>query len=68
MKAYKKSDVFLLKKVVKTEFNIEGFPSKDFIDLVLKVQPNQVTLVLTPQIFYQMLDGILSKLIFLKKL
>ena len=41
----KKSDVFLLKKVVKTEFNIEGFPSKDFIDLVLKVQPNQVTLV-----------------------
>ena len=44
----KKSDVFLLKKVVKTEFNIEGFPSKDFIDLVLKVQPNQVTLVPDP--------------------
>ena len=44
----KKRDVFLLKKVVKTEFNIEGFPSKDFIDLVLKVQPNQVTLVPDP--------------------
>ena len=44
----KKSDVFLLKKVVKNEFNIEGFPSKDFIDLVLKVQPNQVTLVPDP--------------------
>ena len=44
----KKSDVFLLKKVVKTEFNIEGFPSKDFIDLVLTVQPNQVTLVPDP--------------------
>ena len=44
----KKSDVFLLKKVVKTEFNIEGFPSKDFVDLVLEVKPNQVTLVPDP--------------------
>ena len=44
----KKSDVFLLKKVVKNEFNIEGFPSKDFIDLVLEVMPNQVTLVPDP--------------------
>jgi len=44
----KKSDVFLLKKVVKSEFNIEGFPSKDFIDLVLEVKPNQVTLVPDP--------------------
>ena len=44
----KKSDVFLLKKVVKNEFNIEGFPSKDFIDLVLEVKPNQVTLVPDP--------------------
>ena len=44
----KKSDVFLLKKVVKTEFNIEGFPSKDFINLVLEVKPNQVTLVPDP--------------------
>lgn len=44
----RKKDVFLLKKVIKTEFNIEGFPSKDFIKLVLKVKPNQVTLVPDP--------------------
>ena len=44
----KKSDVYLLKKVVKTEFNIEGFPSKDFINLVLELKPNQVTLVPDP--------------------
>ncbi|MBH75941.1 MAG: pyridoxine 5'-phosphate synthase [Flavobacteriales bacterium] len=44
----KKRDVFLLKKAVKTELNIEGFPSKDFIDLVLEVKPNQVTLVPDP--------------------
>ncbi len=38
-------DVFDLKPVVFTEFNIEGNPIKKFIDLVLKVQPTQVTLV-----------------------
>lgn len=38
-------DVYLLKDIVKTEFNIEGYPSKDFIDLVLKTKPEQVTLV-----------------------
>jgi len=41
----KKTDVFVLKENIKTEFNIEGYPSKDFIDLVLKVKPVQVTLV-----------------------
>ncbi len=41
-------DVFDLKKVVTTEFNIEGFPSKSFIDMVLSVQPTQVTLVPDP--------------------
>jgi len=41
----KREDVLLLKNVIKTEFNIEGFPSKDFIDLVLQVKPDQVTLV-----------------------
>ena len=30
---------------MKTEFNIEGYPSKEFIDLVLRVKPTQVTLV-----------------------
>ncbi len=34
-----------LKKVVTTEFNIEGNPIKKFIDLVLEVRPEQVTLV-----------------------
>lgn len=39
------ADVYALKSVLKTEFNIEGYPSKEFIDLVLKVKPHQVTLV-----------------------
>lgn len=34
-----------LKNIVTTEFNIEGNPVKNFIDLVLEVQPTQVTLV-----------------------
>lgn len=38
-------DVFLLRPLVKTEFNIEGYPSAEFMDLVLKVKPEQVTLV-----------------------
>lgn len=38
-------DVLELKSVVKTEFNIEGNPIQKFMDLVLKVKPEQVTLV-----------------------
>ena len=39
-------DVYALKEVVTTEFNIEGNPKeKKFIDLVLDVIPDQVTLV-----------------------
>jgi len=38
-------DVRTLKQVVTTEFNIEGYPSQDFIDLVMEVKPHQVTLV-----------------------
>ncbi len=38
-------DVFRLRPLIKTEFNIEGYPSPEFIDLVLKVRPEQVTLV-----------------------
>ncbi|MBC8767144.1 pyridoxine 5'-phosphate synthase [Arenibacter sp. BSSL-BM3] len=34
-----------LKKVVQTEYNIEGNPIRSFIDLVLEVKPTQVTLV-----------------------
>lgn len=39
------NDVFKLRPLVKTEFNIEGYPSEAFMDLVLKVKPEQVTLV-----------------------
>ncbi|MEZ4810504.1 MAG: pyridoxine 5'-phosphate synthase [Allomuricauda sp.] len=38
-------DAIDLKKVVTTEFNIEGNPVPKFIDLVLEVRPTQVTLV-----------------------
>ncbi|MCI9607425.1 MAG: pyridoxine 5'-phosphate synthase [Muribaculaceae bacterium] len=41
----RRSDVLLLRPLVKTEFNIEGYPSPEFMDLVLKVKPEQVTLV-----------------------
>lgn len=41
----RRSDVYELRPALKTEFNIEGYPDKEFIDLVLKVKPNQVTLV-----------------------
>lgn len=44
----KRQDVYDLKKVVKTEFNIEGYPSEDFITMVLEVKPEQVTLVPDP--------------------
>ncbi|MDP4276441.1 MAG: pyridoxine 5'-phosphate synthase [Bacteroidota bacterium] len=39
------SDVLLLRPLITTEFNIEGNPIKEFMDLVLKVKPHQVTLV-----------------------
>ncbi len=38
-------DAIDLKPIVTTEYNIEGNPIKKFIDLVLKIQPTQVTLV-----------------------
>jgi pyridoxine 5-phosphate synthase len=38
-------DVRNLKQIITTEFNIEGYPSQDFMDLVLEVKPHQVTLV-----------------------
>jgi pyridoxine 5-phosphate synthase len=38
-------DVRDLKAVVHTEFNVEGYPTTDFIDLVCEVRPDQVTLV-----------------------
>ncbi len=41
-------DVQDLSKVVSTEFNIEGYPNRSFIDLVLAANPAQVTLVPDP--------------------
>ena len=38
-------DVLELRPVITTEFNIEGYPSDSFVDLVLSVKPDQVTLV-----------------------
>lgn len=38
-------DVFDLRPKLSTEFNIEGYPSDDFCSLVLKANPDQVTLV-----------------------
>ncbi len=39
------ADVFELRPLLKTEFNIEGNPTEQFVDLVLKARPAQVTLV-----------------------
>lgn len=39
------SDVRAIKPLIKTEFNIEGNPIPSFVDLVLEVVPDQVTLV-----------------------
>lgn len=41
----RRTDVYALKSLVQTEFNIEGNPEPEFINLVLNVKPHQVTLV-----------------------
>ena len=41
----KHDDVFALRPLIRTEFNIEGYPSDDFMKLVLLARPSQVTLV-----------------------
>lgn len=40
-----RKDVEMIRSIVTTEFNIEGNPTPEFIDLVLKHKPDQVTLV-----------------------
>ena len=40
-----RKDVYDLKPLVHTEFNIEGNPHRQFIDMVLEIKPEQVTLV-----------------------
>jgi pyridoxine 5-phosphate synthase len=42
------SDVIQLAQHVTTEFNIEGYPSEDFLQLIETVKPHQVTLVPDP--------------------
>jgi len=41
-------DVLKLKKVITTEFNIEGYPDQRYMDLVAEVKPAQATLVPDP--------------------
>ena len=38
-------DVYEIKPLITTEFNIEGYPSEDFLKMVIEIQPDQVTLV-----------------------
>lgn len=38
-------DVYDLKQVVQTEYNIEGYPNEHFCKMILDVKPTQVTLV-----------------------
>lgn len=44
----RRTDVFEIKPLVKTEFNVEGYPSDDFIKLIEEVRPEQCTLVPDP--------------------
>jgi len=41
-------DVRDIKSVIKTEYNIEGYPSRSFMNLVGEIRPDQVTLVPDP--------------------
>jgi len=38
-------DVYEIKPIITTEYNIEGYPSVDFIKMAIQVMPQQVTLV-----------------------
>ena len=38
-------DAYDIKHTIKTEYNIEGYPSDNFIKMVLDIKPDQVTLV-----------------------
>lgn len=40
-----RKDVYALKEIISTEFNIEGYPTEDFLKMVEDVQPQQCTLV-----------------------
>ncbi len=40
-----RKDVYEIKSLITTEFNIEGYPNEEFLKMVEEVQPDQVTLV-----------------------
>jgi pyridoxine 5-phosphate synthase len=40
-----RKDVYEIKPLITTEFNIEGYPSEDFLKMVTEINPDQVTLV-----------------------
>lgn len=40
-----RKDVYEIKPLITTEFNIEGYPNEEFLKMVVEVQPDQVTLV-----------------------
>ena len=40
-----RKDVYEIKPLITTEFNIEGYPNEDFLKMVTEVKPEQVTLV-----------------------
>lgn len=44
----RKADVYALKEVLPVEFNIEGYPTEEFLDMVTQVKPAQCTLVPDP--------------------
>ncbi len=44
----RKDDVSLLKNELEVEFNVEGFPSEDFLQMIETVKPDQCTLVPDP--------------------
>lgn len=41
----RRQDVFDIRPIITTEFNVEGYPSEDFIKMVIDVKAHQVTLV-----------------------
>ena len=41
-------DVYKLKEVVQTEFNIEGYPDERYLNLITEIRPTQATLVPDP--------------------
>ncbi|MEA3448256.1 MAG: pyridoxine 5'-phosphate synthase [Bacteroidota bacterium] len=44
----RRSDIFAIRPHIQTEYNIEGYPSETFLQLIEEVKPDQVTLVPDP--------------------